>query len=383
MKKYSVELDSQKCKIDVIMISKLISLIPSFATKINQKSLIVVLILVFSKVDYVKFFNPIVRFLALVFLKLFAIRYFKFTGSNANKIIKKITSTKSEMIRNYYPEGLIYGSGYIGYASNIDDLQNNNRHGGKDSSEISILGLQSMFSKVIVTGPSLIKLDMDNGLRHGSTPTETELDLSSYIPRPNQICVVNRIINHFKTHGHAVCYLWGEPGVGKSTISLLVAKELNAKICFDIDPIERHSDGIFQLHSYLDPTKDNPLIIVIEEVDSVLEKVHYSTQFYLEKMKLFGKKKQKQQHTFEYDSGDETSDTSGEKKYNEKESFQLERCEWSCKKNYNTCLDKINNNWFKNLILIMTSNQNVEYINNLDSSYLRENRVNICTRVSL
>jgi hypothetical protein len=88
--------------------------------------------------------------------------------------------------------------------------------------------------------------------------------------------------------------------------------------------------------SEVEPTAQKPLIIVFDEVDLVIMKIHE------------GIRQHKNVPTV-------VSDKSG----------------------WNHMLDSIQRGMYSNIILVMTSNRGPEFIDSLDSSYIRKGRVDI------
>jgi len=301
--------------------------------------------------------NSSLSTILLFLLKIFRIKFYRFDDIHAKNTISKLEHS-AERIHNYKSDGFIYGKGFIGYISKLSSKHPN----------LQILAFESAIEPKINNSVSLIKFAYDK--YDSIIEYEERINLEQLNPRQNQIEIVNDIVNLYREKSNVVVYIHGEPGVGKSTIALLVAKMLNGKICFDLDPIRR-GHKILALHASIIPEIDNPLIIVLEEADTIIEKIHYSTQYFIGMVEKIAKKSVK------------GSEQSNKEIYDDaKNKFtKLADCEWSSKKDYNTFLDKINNGWYKNMIVIMTSNKNAKYINELDPSYLRKGRVNICAEI--
>ena len=54
-----------------------------------------------------------------------------------------------------------------------------------------------------------------------------------------------------------------------------------------------------------------------------------------------------------------------------------------CKGDWNKWLDRFDRGYYKNVIIIMTSNKSIEWFDKLDPSYLRSGRINIKEYVPL
>ncbi len=154
-------------------------------------------------------------------------------------------------------------------------------------------------------------------------------------PNASQATILSIIKKHHTQYRHTVAYIYGPPGTGKSMIGLLLAKELNAVFCNSFKPWQP-GDTLGMLYSEIEPSQKNPLILVFDEFDSVLERLHEGIQ---------------QHKNIPITVRD--------------------------KPGWNYLLDEIQRGMYQDLILILTSNKNPHYINSLDPSYIRANRVDI------
>ena len=154
--------------------------------------------------------------------------------------------------------------------------------------------------------------------------------------RPDQSIIVNSIIKFYNEKQHCTSFISGQPGSGKTTIAYLLAKELNGSVCDSFKPTDP-SDTIAELVKRVRPTKKNPLIILLDEIDVIIHKCHNNliTQHKISPIPVL----------------DKTS--------------------------INTFFD--NTQRIKNVIMILTSNKSKDTIDTEtgDNSYLRDRRVNI------
>lgn len=157
-------------------------------------------------------------------------------------------------------------------------------------------------------------------------------------PREGQLKAIKSITDFYNTSENhtAVIYLHGKHGCGKSVTCLLLAQELNASYCSTYNPTQP-GDSINMIYNTVCPSAESPLIIVFEECDKMIEKVHNGLI---------------QPH----------------------KSLDIEV---SDKSSLNSLLDWIDRGLYPNLILIMISNKSDTEINALDPSYLRDGRVNL------
>jgi SpoVK/Ycf46/Vps4 family AAA+-type ATPase len=129
-------------------------------------------------------------------------------------------------------------------------------------------------------------------------------------------------------------FLHGICGAGKSTIGLLLAKELKGSFCHTFNPTNP-GDSLHNLvrEAEVEYDEKRPLVIVIEEVNTLIRQVH-ANEITLHK-------------------NVQTS------VYN--------------KSTYNTFMDDMA--LYKNVVLILTSNESVDEVNAIDPCYLRTGRV--------
>lgn len=143
-------------------------------------------------------------------------------------------------------------------------------------------------------------------------------------------------MNFYKTNNFCKIYLNGNPGCGKTYFGYILAQKLGCYLCDCYNPYEPSSNLNEIYHSCrLKPEK--PLILILDEVDILLEKIHNKT-------------------------------TEGHKKYS-REIYD--------KTTWNNFMDKIEFGLYPYLIIIMNSNKQKAYIDNMDASYLRQGRINI------
>lgn len=144
------------------------------------------------------------------------------------------------------------------------------------------------------------------------------------------------IMNFYKKNNFCKIYLNGKPGCGKTYFGYILAQKLGCYLCDCYNPYEPSSNLNEIYHSCrLKPEK--PLILILDEVDILLEKIH-------------------------------NKKTEGHKKYS-REIYD--------KTTWNNFMDKIDFGLYPYLIIIMNSNKQKDYIDNMDPSYLRQGRTNI------
>ena len=169
---------------------------------------------------------------------------------------------------------------------------------------------------------------------------KNKINIGDNIPTNCQKLIINEIATLFKNKNRIVCYLYGKFGQGKTFLTYLLANELKCSLCKTFNPTDP-GDELSELYAIIQPTQDNPLIILLDEVDIMINTIH--------KESLKPHKKVA------------------------REVFN--------KNTWNTFLDNIDFGHYPNLILIMCSNKTPKEINELDTSYLRKNRVHYIKEV--
>jgi len=163
-----------------------------------------------------------------------------------------------------------------------------------------------------------------------------KLHINPYKLNEQQQHVFNNIMNMYNNKNNVKCFIYGKANSGKTILSYLIARKINASICDTFNPTEP-SDSFSNLYYNINPTAQKPLIVLMDEIDIILNNIHN------EKICL-----------------------------HKKNTIQIYN-----KITWNNFLDKIDYGLYPNVILILCSNKSWEDINLLDESYLREGRVDL------
>jgi len=155
-------------------------------------------------------------------------------------------------------------------------------------------------------------------------------------PYYNQQIIINEIIDHQKEKKHTVVLLHGESGKGKSMIGLLLASQLNGNYCDSLAPWQP-GDTIASLYAEAEVSEESPLILALEEIDIPILKIHEGIK------PLKGVP------------------------------MPIPVCD---KSSWNTLMTHIERGMYPHLIIILTTNQDPKFFNDLDESYFRTGRVN-------
>jgi len=152
--------------------------------------------------------------------------------------------------------------------------------------------------------------------------------------RPEQTAVLDQLERDLKRQSYQCILLHGKQGTGKSMLGLFLARRLKGTFCNTMNPFEA-GDTLANVHSQADTTKKTPLILMIDEIDVYLKKVAV-----------------------------------GIPAHKSLDIMVKDKATW------NRMLDTIQRGMFKNLILILTTNETPEAIRSIDPSYIRLPRVN-------
>jgi len=210
------------------------------------------------------------------------------------------------------------------------------------SYSIYILCSKTFYKNLINTEKDDTNIESDNKNeitvyeRHGNyfwlNYSSRVLNVESYTENENQKYVIENILENFNRNLTVI--LHGKPGSGKSMIGLLLAKKLNGFFCDTFNPTEP-GDDLSILYNTVIPTKSKPLILMLEEYDIMISRIHN----------------------------------------NGIENHKHIPIQIRDKISWNNFLDKIDRGYFPNLILILTSNSHPDKITNLDPCYIRRGRV--------
>lgn len=154
-----------------------------------------------------------------------------------------------------------------------------------------------------------------------------------FIPRTDQFEILKKIIHIYNKNDFAVSLISGGSGWGKTTIGILLANEINAYYCDTHDP-STPGDSLSMLYQTVSPSKKNPLVIVIDEVDTMITRIHNGIM-----------------------------------------DHKVVPIQIKDKRTWNQYFDKMNIGLYPFVIFIMTTNKPLSFFDNIDVSYIRDNRI--------
>lgn len=277
------------------------------------------------------------------------LQFYKLTGQKQIKLLKKLPK-RSSISSNDEPEGWIAGWPYIGFINHTTAAH------GKEKIDLYLFTTKKFFEGKIKEIESN-DLDTDSDMpeddkkkiklweRQGNYfhlyYTQRKFDVSSFEPHSNQLEPVNKIQEFYQKNKYCVVLLHGDKGTGKSMIPLLLAKTLTAEkcevnFCDTFKPTDP-GDNFTSLYNNINPSKESPLIVVLEEFDITINLLHYNKVV-----------------THKYIP-----------------THVMDKPTW------NQFLDRFDRKYYLWVILVLTSNVSPIIIESLDSSYIRDGRVNL------
>ena len=266
------------------------------------------------------------------------------------KFISKIKNASTWTDDN--PEGWICGKWYIGYikavTSNYGDVE-----------KTLILFSTKYTYNNILKGEAINDSDNDNvpdktetkfkfWERHGNFH-HLSYNSRQYNPELKEIwasqqIVVEKTIEIYNKNKSAVILLCGPPNIGKSFIPLFFCMELlkqnfknEVNLVDTWNPTEP-GDSFVTLYNKIKPKQNSHLIVVLEEVDGIIMAIHNNTIKIPEHIPI---------------------------------PIQIKN-----KKDWNQFLDRFDRKIYQNVVVFLTSNQSISFFDNLDPSYMRDNRIN-------
>jgi len=261
------------------------------------------------------------------------------------KFLKKINSTSS-IISDDHPEEWIIGKFYIGY------IQKTKSDNG-DKRELLIFCSKYFFEQKIKDIDNVTQNENRSESdckeliiweRHGCyyylQYSKRTFDVTDFVPRQDQSNVIDEILELYNKNKYCVALIHGKKGCGKSMIPLLLGKKITKKdqevhFCDTFKPTDP-GDQFSNLYNLIEPTKESPLIVVLEEFDIIISKIHFGTITQHKSMP----------------------------------SNILDKTSW------NQFFDRFDRRYYPWVILILTSNVKPDVIDSLDPSYIRDGRIN-------
>ena len=157
---------------------------------------------------------------------------------------------------------------------------------------------------------------------------------------------IDSILSHYKEKQYSASLLYGRPGTGKTAIGKFICHQLNQDgkegvLCDTFKPCDANDDFV-TLYNRVQTTESRILVLMLEEADVMMEKIHNGTVEGHKSLPVMLRNK----------------------------------TEW------NSFLDRFDRGRYKHVILILTSNRDPEWFDSLDPSYTRQGRINLKMEIS-
>ena len=299
---------------------------------------------------------PILYTFPMVMGHFFKIQGYKITDqTECNQLMSKLNIRRSVFYQNGKPFGVFYGKWYIGYI-----CSNDSQHGNQGQTMYLVIK-RDVYEQVTdtVSKSSDTTSDQSAGTTT-TTATEKKIidirerrgnpwwwdyadrkyEASKFLkkePHEYQQEIITDILStvRAKASRSGTFFIHGEPGTGKSLLTLLLAKQIGAYYCDTWKPTDP-GDTLSKVYSTISPDDNKQLVLVLEECDKLIINVlqgNVKPHLYIPIPMM--------------DKGD-----------------------------WNGMLDKVTDlGFYPNLILILTSNISRAEIHEMDASILRDGRI--------
>lgn len=283
----------------------------------------------------------------LFLLRTFGIQYYVIRNDTekTRAVSKKLQATTYNSIQlfqsgNFVPSGCFVGCQCCGYY--IHDTYSDG-----SNVEIHLYAKPDYFKTIFETEKKTISYNKTKKLeepiktltmysRFGSYTnlfySKMRIDVRGLEPKGEQANIVADISKHYAERRRGAFFIHGVSGAGKSTIGTLLACQLNGAYCHTFNPTDP-GDTLTMLLREIEPTDERPAIILFEEANTMIRTIHTGSMV-----------RHKNTTTLVHN-----------------------------KSTYNTFMDDMI--FYRNVILILTSNEDKTTIDELDPCYLRQGRV--------
>ena len=277
--------------------------------------------------------NVCAKELILFVLRLFGLFMFEEVGSGRTNIIEQLSKGFYTSQFDKDPSGILIGKDYAGYICREDTWERGCRSYGYKLRIICSLSRWEELNK------SLSPNDFNSSItviRDLQLATVAQDKANPWMPQRK---LIDKILSIYDAKKYISVYLYGNAGSGKSKIGIILSQMTGGYLCTDMDisSTDKHDgNGIIGVYRKAKPTFKRPLIVLLDEIDTILFTINDMTQ--------------------------------ARKATN--------------KKTWNKFWDNIDNGMFPYTIFIMTSNMAKQEADAIDNSLLRNGRINLCCKLS-
>jgi len=289
--------------------------------------------------------SALAPYMIFVMANIFRVKLYKYTNSEkvnhiCHHVVKDFAASYDE---NDRPTGLIiergkWIPGYFcwitddGYDKSVHVLANDIRRKQliKPSLEDNITSPADISDDI---HPSSIEYFERNGTYAYFTYHSRNLRMTQECTS-EQKTILDQIAILYEKQRSIACYIYGSTGIGKTLLSYLVSQHYSGSLCDSFQP-NTPGDTLENLYSRVNPTRRKPLIVLLDEADTLINNVHHEK---IERHK--------------------------------KAPIQIfNKCTW------NRFFDKIDMEMFPWVIVLLCSNVPKKEIDKLDKAYLRQGRM--------
>jgi len=275
----------------------------------------------------------------LVILKIFG--FTKYNVHNDFDVIISNLADQSLERQDNKMSGFIFGYPYFGYIEYSTERGKNNMWIITTKKFYEKLTVNKTTQQIIDSGTcDQLKIINRSGAYNSVYYFKSTIYVNLPDPRPKQENIIDKIFKTYEQKKIVTCFIHGDPGTGKSMISLIIAKKLKGTYCNNYDFTEPGTH-LQSLYTNAKVSDENPLIVAIDEFDILIANVHRGII----------------------------------------KPHKNARTEVKNKGEYNNLLDSINLGIYRNLIIVFTSNVSAAEINKMDTSYLRPGRVDLICKM--
>ena len=302
--------------------------------------------------------TPYMRELVLCLLYLFNIRYYVVSGDKeTNRKFNRLIENETQTLTCKHVNGRDIPTGYFiswkafGYLDNMSEYDQENKihlltttgfykqimeknvvqintPRSADDESASLLPLQN------VREQEKIQVYIRAGTYKNFYYRSLSLDVSHIAPMGDQKEVVDSIVKLYKEKGRAAVFIHGVTLAGKSSVGYLVAKAIKGSFCHTFNPTEPGDQFSSMVSEITGRDEETPLVVTLEEANEMIRAVHTKKVLQVPDIP-----------TPVRDKGT-----------------------W-----INMLDDLI---FYTNIVLILTSNESKEAMDELDPAYLRKCRIN-------
>jgi hypothetical protein len=279
----------------------------------------------------------------------------KISGNKLNKFLSKVKNASSWT--NDEPDGWICGKWYIGY------ITTNSGQNGFTDKTLSLYSTKTLYDNICNNDTTDAKTDTKASTTQEDTNTNNATTINfwerfgtfwyisyrmrKYTPKlqdiwPAQETIINELMEVYEKKQYAIGLICGPPSKGKSYIPLYLCEKLK-KTCDEVHLVDTWNptepgDSFAAIYDKINPTKKSPLVIVLDEVDCIISSLHNKTVALSDNLPI---------------------------------PIQMKD-----KKDWNQFLDRFDRNLYQHVFIVLTSNNNLNYFDVLDPSYMRLKRIN-------